>query len=79
MKKHFGTVIFEGRLLYLQQDAYLDNDANGEAAYFASAIDEKEEFMYEIKWQIINEDCQDESDACDWDKYYVRKTGYVLK
>ena len=77
-----GHVIFDGKILKLTQEAYCHTDfsiqhevvdRHGFAtlvnphAYIANAIDENGE-SYEIKWKIVREDCEDESEACEWEK-----------
>ena len=73
MEKKFGSVEFEGAKYILIQDAYLDNEGYGEAAYFANAIkvgdtqDNGYVPVYTVEWGIINPETEDEADACDWD------------
>ena len=40
--------------------------------YRANAID-MDMKTYVVVWDIINHECEDESDACDWEKYTTRK------
>lgn len=40
--------------------------------YQALAEDDQEN-EYLVMWNIINEDCEDESEACDWTKYTVQE------
>ena len=67
-----------GDFVRLIQDAYLDNDINGDAAYFASGYllseDEDDETGPTVKviWEIYEGfDGDDESGACDWDSPVV--------
>ena len=73
----FGTVTFDGIELKLTQLPYLTAvlrcGYGTMDCYIASAIDPKTDKLYEIMWPIINPDCDDESDACDWTKYKVKK------
>lgn len=86
MEKKFGSVEFEGAKYILIQDAYLSNrDAYGDAAYFANAVkagdtpDDGYVPVYTVEWEIINQDTDDEADACDWDAPYdVRDDGAML-
>lgn len=67
-KDEFGTVRFEGKEYALTQNAYIDTDFSlnwNPSIYTAHAIDE-EENDYKVKWEIINHESNDESDACDW-------------
>ena len=87
LTEDYGTVKYEGKTLTLTQIAYADKDftrqeeivdEHGYASlinpvvYFAKAVDFSGN-EYEIKWKIINYDCEDESDACDWTKFEVRE------
>lgn len=62
-----------GELLALIQQPYIKS-YYGYNFYCAQAID-KFENNYEICWQVINSNCEDESDACNWESYIVRKLG----
>jgi hypothetical protein len=65
----YGTVTMRGRKYSLTQNAYLDDDHSvtpPRAIYRATAVDEHGE-GYEITWDIICPECEDESDACDWE------------
>lgn len=65
----YGTINWNGRLLYIKQQPYITNDG-----YVASAQDN--EFNdYKVLWDIVNEDCEDESESCDWSKFMVKKLG----
>ncbi len=69
--KTYGTVQYKGLELTLMQQPYIEGSFVN-PAYWAYAIDD-DEGEYEIKWKITNPDCIDESEACDWTKYQVRK------
>jgi len=90
LEKQFGTVEFEGKKLYLIQQAYADQKYDY-IVYRATAIDEDGN-DYLVEWNTvegwedhkIGEDgfcivdgcngwCEDESNACDWDEYTVKK------
>ena len=69
MKKDYGYVEFGGEEYVLIQDAYLDG-----TVYVANAIkvgDEPNDGgfipLYEVKWEIIYPDTEDEGDRCDWE------------
>ena len=68
MKKDYGTLNHKGKTLTLMQDAYLDTDN----FYTAHAIDDDDN-DYQIFWEIITHDCDDQSDACNWNDYSVKK------
>lgn len=69
INRTFGSIDFEGKELILLQDPYLDTliPRWESGCYRADAID-LDENSYRIIWEIENADCDDESDACDWDK-----------
>jgi len=29
--------------------------------------------IYKVIWDIVNEDCEDQCDACNWEKFRVRR------
>lgn len=73
-----GVVSHQGQILILQQQPYLDG-AHEEPAYQAHAqgADGKD---YKVSWQLKpgHEQMDDESHACDWDKYEVSLIGESL-
>lgn len=74
------TVKFEievdGKIYGITQDPYCETNFLSyyqEPIYVATAIDGDDD-EYEIRWEIINKDCEDESDTCDWENpYLIRK------
>lgn len=78
--KDYGTVEWEGKELVIMQAAHITRrlgaDGNGYIiecdVYKAWAIDEDEK-DYDIVWQIVNPDAEDESDCCNWDEFEVYK------
>lgn len=83
----YGTVNYNGVKLELNQLPYADTDFSTQyeevdsqgysrlvnpTAYFADAED-SEGNLYVVKWRIIDEHCDDESNACNWEDYTVRK------
>ena len=52
--------------LKLTQNAYVTNDDT----YQATALDDAHN-RYTVEWTVTNYNCNDESDACDWDRYLV--------
>ena len=67
-KTEFGTVMYGEVELRLTQNAYIISDTQ----YQANAVDDVNN-DYQVNWDIINIDCDDESNACNWDKYSVIK------
>lgn len=75
MKEDYGYVEYKGIKLKLNQQPYLDTKVLYEDiynGYFSIATDE-ENNDYQIFWEITNDECEDESCACDWSKFEVRK------
>ena len=70
MTTDYGTTTYNGVTLTLRQQAYLDvtyyRGRNGDAVYAATANDASGN-LWRVEWEIINHDCDDESNACDWD------------
>jgi hypothetical protein len=71
MTRDFGNVDFEGITYTLTQDAYCDNyGTDGGVRYYAHAVDGAGN-KYLLAWDTTQawmdaEDCDDESNACDW-------------
>jgi len=68
-----SKITFEGKILTLQQEPYINQLANCETAYYAHATDEQDN-DYTVTWQLLKYDDQvsvDEDEMCDWDKYTV--------
>ncbi len=70
MIKDYSSLDYKGKTLTLMQDAYLDGDCDGNGYYTAHAIDDDDN-DYQIFWEIINHDCEDQSSACDWNDYSI--------
>ena len=66
----FGTVEHNGEKLWLTQQAYVTYGGT----YQAAAID-SEGNDYTVTWDTVEgwEQCEDESEACDWSVYTVTK------
>ena len=63
------------KILILTQVAFIDRDfAKGleRDVYRAHAVD-SDGADYMVTWEITNPDADDDSDACNWDMYGVRK------
>lgn len=69
--KH-GYLEFGDKELALSQDAYISCDTRYTNHYEAIAFD-SDENEYKVYWEITNQDCGDESDACDWSIYTVKQ------
>lgn len=73
-----GTVSFvrDGIQHYTLQDAQADNvGTDGEVCYsaplFVKDEDGDDEQVGRIMWELIDPDCVDASDACDWSKFDI--------
>lgn len=65
------TVIYQNKALKLMQEPYIagtDDDA-----YYTAVAKDKQSREYIVRWEIINLDDMDESNACDWSQYAVVK------
>lgn len=59
----------DGVQVTLQQQAYISDCGN---QYKALGVTGNEEDCM-VSWDIIDTDCDDESNACDWNEFTVRK------
>jgi hypothetical protein len=61
------TVKFEGKVITLTQDAYIDGPADERPIYKAHGVDE-EGNEYIVTWDVVDgyEEITDESEMCDW-------------
>lgn len=67
MTADYGTTTYEGVSLTLTQEAYFDRNYEiGENVYRAGAVDAAGN-KWEVEWDLVVPDCDDESLACDWD------------
>jgi len=57
--------------LKLMQAPYAEFD--GEDHWYQAYAIDSEDNDYMIKWDIKCMDCEDETDACDWEKYRVER------
>jgi hypothetical protein len=70
--ENFGTVEHNGKTLTLTQQPYITG--NSECSYYEAVAEDEEENTYMVKWEITHEnpdECDDESNMCDWDDYTV--------
>lgn len=73
-KQQYGIVSYNGINLVIMQSPYLDDNCYRASAVSESSFDEGEENgEYEIFWDIANGDVEDESDACEWEQFSVKK------
>lgn len=66
----YGEVSHEGKKLVLTQYPYIEQNPNGEIVYRGCATNSAGDH-YELEWDIVNESCEDESEACDWEDFRV--------
>ena len=59
-----------GKTYNTEQPAQIDN-FQGKAVYLAELLNEEDEPAGLVVWEIINPDCDDGADACNWDKFDV--------
>lgn len=69
------TIKYNGLELRLTQDPYIEDlmlsGMQRKVVYQAHAVDENDD-EYIIIWNVIDLSCEDESEACDWDKFTVK-------
>ena len=70
-KQMENTVTKNGKTYSLKKDAYISDRVGMLDYYMASAIDEDDNECT-IFWPIIDSECEDESDTCDWDNFVVK-------
>ena len=65
-------VEFEGKKIYLVNDAFAVNDAMSDCGYRydANGVD-KFGNEYRIVWEVTNPEATEEENQCDWDEYTV--------
>jgi len=73
----YGEIQFKDKILKIMQLPYINGDF-----YEALAVD-ADGYEYLVKWDIVNENCSDESDACNWEIFKVTeldkyKEGYSI-
>lgn len=78
-KRVHGSVQFEttkGSIeVVIFQQPYINDILGQENEYTSTGLDENKN-KYTIRWPITNFDCDDESEACDWDNNYkIEKQG----
>lgn len=67
MSFDYWEVEYDGSIYTVVEDAYITL-LGDEAMYTALAVSGG--VTWRIYWQIVNGDCEDESDACDWMEPY---------
>ena len=66
-----NTVTKNGQTYGLKQDAYISDRLGMLDYYMAHAVDSDDRELT-IFWPIIDSECNDESNACDWDNFIVK-------
>ena len=69
--KDFGSVKCQHGELFLIQQPYIDGTDKC-PIYVAHAVDGNQN-EFRIEWDCIDIDCDDESDACNWEHFMVRR------
>ncbi len=69
----WGTVNFNGIEIVIMQQPYISDYCHHHGQFYTATGQDAIGNNYEIAWPVINEDCEDESEACDWDDFKVRK------
>ena len=64
-----GTMNNHGHRVTLIQEAYLSGTSD-DPYYEATGCDDYGN-CYNVRWEIINNETDDESDACDWSNPYM--------
>lgn len=67
-----GTVNYKGEEIALMQEPYLWHLCNRGDHYKALGL-KKDGSEVSIWWPIINHDCEDESNACDWEDFFIEE------
>ena len=76
LKPEHGTVTVGGVVINIMQEPYPDNgcyrsvgmsDAQIAAAGGVDNISLPSDAYYQLYWDIVDPDCDDGADACDWD------------
>ena len=70
----YGTVDYKNKTLKIMQLPYADSIGHScdREVYRAIAEDEQGE-EFEIIWDVINPEREDQSECCDWSEFSVRK------
>jgi hypothetical protein len=74
MTQDYGTVQHNGVELTLTQQVYIDADCfnTNNTVYRSHAVDTLGN-EYAITWPVVNVDCEEESESCDWSHYTVQQ------
>ncbi len=68
--EEFGTVDYCGEELEIIQQPYA-SDLIGQEDFYTAEAQCNRGRLFKVLWPITNIDCDDESNACDWDNYEV--------
>ncbi len=66
-EERFGSVECFGRKIVIVHLPYIEQD------HYQSVGEDEDGNEYMIKWKITNRYAQDESDACNWEDYTVKR------
>jgi hypothetical protein len=65
--KYGNFTLADGRIVTLTQQAWRDNNASGEAAWFANGyLGDDEDESVVVQWESLGTDTGDDSDDADW-------------
>jgi len=76
LKKEYGTVTVDGQVINILQNPYLNGDVYRSVGMTDKQIEDAGgidnvvlpcDSYYQLSWDVINPNCEDESEACDWD------------
>ena len=68
-----SIVTESGLIIHLTQDAYMQQNADGDTWFQALGKTKITDKEYMITWEIINPDSESEDEMCDWDKFEVEE------
>ena len=75
-----GTIVDGGHFMDLAQDAFINQDGTPPECYYmayaysrSKTDDDGDPIVYKVRWEIENHETEDESEACDWDKFTVEE------
>jgi len=81
--KAYGTVVANGKTYVILKNPYISSEL-GYSGYYESVVRRQEECEdcedyqecldtgLKIFWKIVNDDCEDGSDACNWEDFEIR-------
>lgn len=69
----FSNFMKELTHLELTSDPFIRKHPYREEDVYCAWAEDSDGYEYRILWDIINPDCEDESEACDWTIYTVER------